>query len=67
MAWKGLQAGREGRRGGVVEEGCGGCWGQRDPSEGLSMSCLEALHAIDITAYIVGENFFIGHPVIDFL
>ena len=54
MASKGLHAGLE---------GWWGLLGAERPPEGLSMSCLEPLHAIDITAVILRGNFLIGHPV----
>ena len=52
-----------GSRGGVVEEGGGGCLRPRDLPEGLSMSYLEPLHVIDKNVVIPRGNFSIGHPV----
>ena len=48
--------------GGVVEGDGSGCWRPRDPLADLSLSCLEPLHATDITDVILGGIFFIGHP-----
>ena len=58
MVWKDVQAGLEGRWGGVVKEGGGGCWGPRHVPEVLSMSCLEALHA-EISVVIPEGNLII--------
>ena len=47
----------------VVEEAHGGCWGPTDPPEGLSLSCLELLRAVDITSEVLEGNFFVEHPL----
>ena len=42
-----------------MKRGVGGCLGPREPPEGLSMSCLELLHAIDIAVVTLEGNFFL--------
>ena len=40
-----------------------GITGSGEPPTGLSMSSLQPLHAIGITAVVLGVNFVIGQPV----
>ena len=56
MAWRSFQAGLGGHWG----WSCGGR-GLRDPPQRLSMSRLEPLHTIDITAVILGRNFLLDN------
>ena len=42
-----------------MEEG----WSPGEPPEGLSMSCLGPIHAVDITAVMLRGNLLIAHPV----
>ena len=50
MAFEGLLAGlEEWLGGGVMEERVGGFWRSREPFEGISMSFVELIGAIDVT------------------
>ena len=52
------QVSRDIKRLGGGEKGWG-CWGPKDTPEGLSISYLERLHAIDFPVVILRENFLL--------